>query len=130
TERRLVPLLPAVRPGCGSKGTSRLSVQLPLKPQTTQAVDECLQLRRRVPKTRRGAKYDPIGPLYIGVCGNSVLGEHPLAPLFPAGNLSHHIRRNNIGDAAEPDFGSGFPGSFTDGLSKRFNGTVTRGKHK
>src|SRR5580704_18638406 len=81
----------------GSEGGSRFSIQLPLKPQTTKAVNECLQLRRRVPKTRRGAKYDPIGPLYVGMRWSSVLGEHPLAPFFPAGNFGHYIRRNQIG---------------------------------
>jgi hypothetical protein len=32
----------------------------------------------------------------------------------------------DIGYAAEPDFGSGFTGSFADGLSKRFYSAVTR----
>jgi hypothetical protein len=59
---------------------------------------------------------------------SSVLGEHPLAPFFPAGNFGHYIRRNQIGYAAKPDFGSGFTGSFTDGFSKRFYGAVTRVK--
>src|SRR6201993_2191583 len=120
--RRLVS---TVRSRRGSEGASRFSVQLPLKPQTTKAVDECLQLRRRVPKTRRGAEYDPIGPLYVGMRWSSVLGEHPLAPFFPAGNFGHYIQRNQIGYAAKPDFGSGFTGSFTDGFSKRFYGAVT-----
>jgi hypothetical protein len=59
---------------------------------------------------------------------SSVLGKHPLAPFFPAGNFGHYIRRNQIGYAAKSDFGSGFTGSFTDGFSKRFYGAVTRVK--
>jgi hypothetical protein len=108
---------PPCGPAVESEGASRFSVQLPLKPQTTKAVDECLQLCRRVPKTRRGAEYDPIGPLYVGRRWRSVLGEHPLAPFFPAGNFGHYIRRHQIGYAAKPDFGSGFTGSFTNGFS-------------
>src|SRR6516165_12673913 len=87
--RRLVS---AVRTRCGSEGTRRFSIQLTLKPQATKAVYECFQLRRRITKTRRGAKYDAIGPLYVGMRWGSVLGEHPLAALLPAGNFGHYIR--------------------------------------
>jgi len=69
-------LVLAVRSRRGSKGTSRFSVQFTLKPQTTKAVDECFQLRRLIAKTRWGAEYDSIGPLYIGMRGSSLLGKH------------------------------------------------------
>ena len=69
-------------------------------------------------KSRRGAKYDSVGPLYIGMRGRSVLGEHPFAALLPARYFCHNRRRNNIRHAAEPDFGPGFTGSYTDGFSK------------
>ena len=45
------------------------------------------------------------------------------------GTFGHYIRRNQIGDTAEPDLGSCFTGSFTDGSSQRFYGAVTRVKH-
>src|SRR5579863_8504319 len=54
--------------------------------------------------------------------------QHPLATFLPAGNFGHYIRRNQIGYAAKPDFGSGFTGSFTDSFSKLFYGAVTRVK--
>ena len=87
--RRLVS---AMRSRRGSKGTSRFPVQLTLKPQTTKAVYECFQLRRRITKTRRSAKYDSIGLFHVGMRWGSVLGEHPFAALLPAGNFRHHIR--------------------------------------
>src|SRR5260370_22449773 len=80
------------------------------------------------PKRVGGPNMIPIGPLYVGRRWSSVLGEHPLAPFFPARNFGHYIRRNQIEYAAKPDFGSGFTGSFTDGFSKRFYGAVTRVK--
>src|SRR5271170_5754435 len=119
-------LVSSVRSGCGSKGTSRFSVQFTLKPQAAKAVDEGFQLRRRVTKTRRGAKDYSIGPLCVGWRWGSVLGEHPLAPLLPARNVGHHRWRNDIGNAAKPDFGSGLTGSFTNRFSKCFYGAVTR----
>src|ERR1700758_2752593 len=118
-----------MRSRCGSKSTRRFSVQLTLKPQTSQAVDECFQLRRRVTKTRRGTKYDSIGPLCIVWCWSSVLRDHPLAALLPPGNFRHHCRRNDIRNPAEADLSPSLTGSFTDGLSKRFDGAVTRVKH-
>src|SRR5436305_5996897 len=70
--RRLVS---AVGSRCGSKSTSRFSVQLSLKPQTAKAVYECFQLRRHIAKTCRGAKDDSIGPLGIGWRWSSILGK-------------------------------------------------------
>src|SRR6516225_9670855 len=120
-------------PPCGPavevKAPSRFSVQFTLKPQTTQAVYECFQLRRRIAKTRRGAEYDSIGPLSVGRGWSSVLGEHPFAAVLPAGNFGHHSRRNDIRHAAKPDFGSRLTGSFTDGFRKRFYRAVTGVKH-
>src|SRR5215831_12012872 len=89
--RRLVS---AMRSRRGSEGTSRFSVQLTLEPQTTKAVYECFQLRRGIAETGRGSKYDSIGPFRVGWRWGSVLGEHPLAALLPAGNFGHYIRRN------------------------------------
>src|SRR4051812_1911622 len=98
-------LVSAVRSRCGSKSTSRFSVQLSFKPQTAKAVNECFQLRRHITKTRRGAKYDSIGPLGVGMSRGSVLGEHPFAALLPPGHFGHNRWRNNVVHAAEPDFG-------------------------
>ena len=44
------------------------SVQLPLKHRPIQAVDECLQLRGRLPKTSGVPNIIPIGPLYVALC--------------------------------------------------------------
>src|SRR5215831_18648181 len=107
-----------------SKGSRRFSVELTLKPQPPKAVYKGFQLRRCVAKTRRSAKYDSIGPFRIGRRGSSVLGEHPLAALRPTGNVCHNRWRNDIGYPAEPDFGTRFTRSFTDGFGKRFHGAV------
>src|SRR5215469_10529031 len=45
------------------------------------------------------------------------------------GTLAITAGENEIGHAAKPDIGSGLTGSFTDGFSKSFYGTVTRVKH-
>src|SRR6516165_4424479 len=78
-QRNYCCLISAMRSSSGSKGTSRFAVKLTLKPQTTQAVDECFQLRRRVAKARGSSKYDSVCPLCVAWCRCSVVSEHSLA---------------------------------------------------
>ena len=87
------------------------------RPVSVVALRDGKEVHLQLILQRRGAKYDSIGPLCVGWRWGSVLGEHPLAPLLPACNVGHHRRRNDIGHAAEPDFGSGLTGSFTTALA-------------
>src|SRR5579862_621544 len=93
-------LISAVRTRRGRKGTSRFSVQFTLEPQTPKAVYKCLQLRRRIAKPCRCAKYDAIGPLCVGRSRGSVFGKHSFAALLPARYFGHNLWRNDIGHAA------------------------------